>query len=73
MRKLFVFLSMIGSTLALSLLMVPASRIVLVLALLGIPLPPELLPLLGAILGVLLIFAVLGAVRIEVNFVELLL
>ena len=71
MRKLLVFLSMVGATLALGLMTVPASSIVLVLTFVGITLPPNLLPVLGAILGVLLVFATLRAVQIQVNFVQL--
>jgi hypothetical protein len=74
MRKLLAFLSVVGSTLVLGLLTMPISNLVILLYVGGITtLPPEVLQILQVILGVLLAFAALGAVEIQVNFNQLLL
>jgi hypothetical protein len=69
MKKLLALLGVVSAPLALGLFALP--QVVLVLAFLGIGLPPGTLTTLAAILGVLFVFATLGAVEIEVNFVLL--
>jgi hypothetical protein len=72
MPKLVAFLGVVGSTLVLGLLTLPVSNLVLLLFAFGITsLPPEVIQTMELILGVLLVFARLGAVEIEVNFLQL--
>ncbi|GEM_PF-4392532 len=74
MRKLYATLAAVGSVVGVSLLTPVISHIVLILVALGFTgLINQAVPILGAVLGVLLVFAAAGAINIEVNFVQLLL